>query len=141
MSLFVNAENNTISMRRNDSGVLQFVFDNDMTGVFVTFAVKADRADSDEEAVITKTYLCGKDAYVAPNVAYFYLTPEDTASLEVEPIKDKFDYQDYCWMIKLETEYGMLADTIIPSGTAKYPKFRLYYGSVPDYNKQGTLLR
>ena len=127
-------------MRRNDSGVLQFVFDNNMTGVFVTFAVKADRSDPDEEAVVTKTYLCGKDPYVAPNVAYFYLTPDDTAELPIEPAKDKFDYQDYCWMLKVETEYGMLADTVIPYGTDKYPKFRLYYGSVPDYDKQSTRL-
>ena len=142
MSLYLNTEKRLIYMRRGDSGILQFVFQddqNDLDGALVTFAVKVDRSDSDAEAVIPKTYMLGKDTMVAPNIAYFYLTPEDTQNLEIEPLRDRLDYQDYVWTLKIETEYGMLADTVIPYETDSFPKFRLYYGSVPDADKQTTI--
>ena len=140
MSLYVKPENQMIYMRRGDAGVVQFMFDKPMDGVFTTFAVKRDKADKDEDAVITKSCLCGKDPFISSRVAYFYISPEDTIELEIEPEKNKFDYQDYVWMLKIETEMGMLADTVIPCRNTKFPKFRLYYGSVPDFCKECTAL-
>jgi len=132
MSLYINSDSNMIYMRRRDSGVMRFCFDHDMTGVTVTFAVKRNKEDSDDDAVITKSYTCGVDETVAPTEAYFYIMPDDTAELEVEPTKVKFEYQDYYWMLKIETNNGYMADTVIPSGSSSYPKFRLYYSSVPS---------
>lgn len=140
MSLYVKPDSQMIYMRRGDAGVLQFIFDKPMDGVFMTFAVKRDKADKDEDAVISKSFLCGKDPFIAPNVAFFYLHPDDTEFLEIEPEKDKFDYQDYVWMLKIETEWGKLADTVIPCRSMKFPKFRLFYGSVPDFNKMETAI-
>jgi hypothetical protein len=139
MSLYLKQENQMIYMRRGDTGIVQFVFDKPMDGVFVTFAVKKNQSDKDEDAVITKSCLCGKDPFLSPRVAYFIIDPEDTAYLDIEPEKPKFDFQDYVWMLKIETDYGRLADTVIPCRTFKFPKFRLYYGSVPDFNKEETI--
>lgn len=137
MSLFLN--NDTISIRRGDSGVIRLVFDREsMSGVYVTFAVKTSRDEPDENAVISKSYQCGVDPTVQPNEAYFFLKPEDTNELEVFPEKDKNDFQEYVWMVKIETNNGMLADTVIPSSTNSFPKFRVYYGSVPDDDMDNT---
>ena len=133
MSLYIKPENQMIYMRRGDAGVIRFVFDRPMDDIYTTFAVKRHQSDRDEDAVITKTFLCGSDRYISPYVAVFYLCPCDTYDLEVEPVKDKFDYQDYVWMLKLESDHGRLADTVIPCRTMRFPKFRLYYGSVPDF--------
>lgn len=138
MSLFLNNSNNMISIRRKDSGVLRFAFDQDMSGVFVTFAVKENKYDDDADALITKSYLCGADPSISPYEAYFFIKPEDTENFEIYPAKDKWDFQDYWWMLKIETNNGLLADTVIPSGTATFPKFRVYYGSVPDEDMPNT---
>lgn len=134
MSLFLKTDSNMIYMRKKDSGVLRFLFDHDMTNVYVTFAVKRNREDPDEDAVIAKSYKCGADPTVSPYEAYFFIKPEDTEEMEVEPTKEKFSYQDYYWMLKVETNRGYLADTVIPADNANFPKFRLYYGSVPDFD-------
>jgi len=139
MSLYIKQDSKMIYMRRGDAGVVQFVFDKPMDGVFVTFSVKKDKSDKDEDAVITKSCLCGKDPFISSRVAFFYISPDDTNMLDIEPEKDKFDYQDYIWMLKIETEWGQLADTVIPCRSSKFPKFRLYYGSVPDFNKEETI--
>ena len=139
MSMYLNTDNNVISIRRGDSGVLRVKFsESDMSGVYVTFAVKLNKDDADEDAVITKSYQCGYDKTVLPNEAYFLIKPEDTQELEVTPEKDKNDYQEYYWMIKIETNNGLLADTVIPSSTNNFPKFRVYYGSVPDSDIPNT---
>ena len=132
MSLYLKTDTNMIYMRKKDSGVIRFLFDHDMTDVVVTFAVKRNREDADEDAVITKSFTCGADKAVSPYEAYFFIKPEDTEEMEVEPEKDKFNYQDYYWMLKIETNEGSLADTVIPADIANFPKFRLYYGSVPS---------
>lgn len=139
MSLFLDS-NNTISLRRKDSGVIRIVFSTeDMSGVYVTFSVKENKYDDDDDAVISKSYLCGADPTVNKNEAYFLIKPEDTEDLDIVPSKDKYDYQEYYWMVKIETNNGVLADTVIPSGTMSFPKFRLYYGSVPDDDMPNTL--
>lgn len=138
MSLYLNNSNNMISIRAGDSGVLRFVFERPMNGVYVTFSVKENKYDSDNEAVIVKSYLCGCDRTISPYEAYFFIKPEDTANLEISPLKEKWDFQDYYWMLKIETNKGYLADTVIPTSTNSFPKFRLYYGSVPDEDIQGT---
>lgn len=138
MSLFLNTSNNIISIRRKDSGVIRLAFDRDMTGVYVTFAVKENKYDADEDALITKSYQCGYDKTVSPYEAYFLIKPEDTENFEIYPQKDKWDFQDYYWMVKIETNNGVLADTVIPSGTNTFPKFRVYYGSVPDEDMPNT---
>lgn len=138
MSLFLNNQNNTISIRSGDSGVLRFVFERPMNGVYVTFSVKENKYDPDDEAVIVKSYLCGYDKTISPFEAYFFITPEDTSNLEIYPEKEKWDFQDYYWMLKIETNRGYLADTVIPTSTNNFPKFRLYYGSVPDSDIQNT---
>ena len=138
MSLYLNSSNNMISIRRKDSGVVRLVFERDMTGVFVTFSVKENKYDSDEDALITKSYQCGYDKTVSPYEAYFFIKPEDTENFDIYPLKDKWDFQDYYWMVKIETNNGLLADTVIPSGTNTFPKFRVYYGSVPDEDMPNT---
>lgn len=138
MSLFLKTDSNMIYMRKKDSGVLRFLFDHNMKGVYVTFAVKRNREDPDEDAVIAKSYRCGVDPTVSPYEAYFFIKPEDTEEMEVEPVKEKFSYQDYYWMLKVETNKGYLADTVIPADNANFPKFRLYYGSVPDFDMENT---
>lgn len=138
MSLYLKTDTNMIYMRKKDSGVVRFLFDHDMTGVYVTFAVKRNREDPDEDAVIAKSYRCGMDPTVSTHEAYFLIRPDDTSEMEVEPLKEKFTYQDYYWMLKVETNGGTLADTVIPSDNANFPKFRLYYGSVPDFDIDNT---
>ena len=138
MSLFLNNTNNTISIRRGDSGVVRLVFERPMNGVYVTFAVKENKYDSDDEALIAKSYLCGYDPTVSPYEAYFFIKPEDTENFEIYPQKEKWDFQDYYWMVKIETNNGLLADTVIPSSTNTFPKFRVYYGSVPDEDMPNT---
>lgn len=138
MSLYIKPDDQMIYMRRGDTGVIQFVFDRPMDGVFTTFAVKRDKADRDEDAVITKSCLCGKDPYMSSRIACFFICPCDTADLEVDPSRDRLDYQDYVWMLKIEGDKGLLADTVVPCRTSKFPKFRLYYGSVPDFDKRRT---
>lgn len=139
MSLYLKQENQMIYMRRGDAGILQFIFDKPMYDVIVTFAIKKNQSDKDEDAVISKSFMCGKDPYLSPRIAYFFIDPEDTAYLDIDPIKDKFDYQDYVWMLKIETNFGRFADTVIPCRSFRFPKFRLYYGSVPDFDKRKTI--
>lgn len=138
MSMYINSDNNMILIRRKDSGVLRLVFERPMNGVFVTFAVKENKDDPDEDALISKSYQCGYDPTISPYEAYFFIQPEDTADFDIFPKKNKLDFQDFYWMVKIETNNGLLADTVIPSGTDAFPKFRVYYGSVPDYDIPNT---
>lgn len=138
MSLFLDSSNNMISIRRKDSGLIRLAFERPMNGVYVTFSVKENKYDKDEDALITKSYLCGYDETIAPNEAYFFIKPEDTEDFEINPDNEKKDFQDYYWMVKIETNNGLLADTVIPSKTDPFPKFRVYYGSVPDEDMDNT---
>jgi hypothetical protein len=150
MALYANPEDNMIYGRRGDSGIFEFVFDRDISGLTVCLTVKRSPWAKDSAAYVHVTYLGGSDSTYPKNKAYFVITQDMTKNIpltdeEAEEAGElpfaedlpygvygkiptaKLPYRDFIWGLKVyDKDDPTVSETVIPYQLNPFPVFRLF---------------
>ena len=119
MTFKIDTETFRIQGRKGDSGVIKFIFNRNLSEFDVYFTVKASLDDADENALITKTFLKPFGSEIVVN-----LSPEDTSKFQLNCSKVR-QFTDFFWGLKV-VQGDFFAQTVVPSGSAMPPRFRVY---------------